>query len=299
MKLKLFGKDFEVKDHHCNFNDHVGSKIDEPYVNLYVRLTDICQAKCKFCEFHKSKSPEFDVYKFLYTLTRLSKEVRINKVSFTGGEPTLNVELLNRLLKEVKSIDPSIFTVVNTNGYNFMNIDPEYVNSIALSRHHTSNAKNNEIFGVDPYGIWITNSNEIRKYPHKDKLHLSCNLIKGYIDSNKMCFDYIQYFGEMGITDIGFVTFMSVNEYAHTHQVDFSDINLDEMPATIKSQNWRKVEEGEIKCKCCNYLTSTGSGNIVKSYARYYSDRTECKGILVYEPNGKLTNGFGGEVING
>ena len=298
MLIKMFGKDFEVKDHHCNFNDHPGLNIDEPYVNLYVRLTNICTAKCKFCEFHADKSTEFDIYKFLYTIARLSKEVRVNKVSFTGGEPTINVELLNRLLKEVKGIDPTIFTVVNTNGWNFTKIDPEYVNSIALSRHHILNHINNQILGLAPYGIWVSNFKDIENYPHKDKLHLSCNLIKGYVDSKKECRDYIEYFGQRGVQDIGFVTLMNVNEYAHTHQVDFSDIKLDEMSDTIKSQSWRKVEEGKVKCKCCNYLTFTQNGNIVKSYARYYSDRSECKGILVYEPDGKLTNGFEGEIIN-
>jgi molybdenum cofactor biosynthesis enzyme MoaA len=293
MQVKIFNKEYEVKDHHCNFNDSGAKKIEEPYVNLYVRLTEECQAHCHFCEFHMNRNIIFNKYKFLYTFARLNKEIKINKISFTGGEPTLRIELLNELLKEIKEINPKIFTVVNTNGYRFKEIDAQYVDSIALSRHAKSNAMNNTMFGLDPYGIWVSDTLDIKNYPHKEKLHLSCNLIEGMVYSQDGCFNYINYFGDMGITDIGFVSLMPVNDYAKEHQIDFTNLDLGSMKNTIKAQHW----SNKNVCKCANFLTSTSKGTIVKSYARYYCDRTECKGILVYEPDGRLTTGFGGEVI--
>lgn len=294
MKVKLFNKDFMVKDHHCNFNDAPGQKVDKPYINLYVRLTEECNAQCPYCEFHMNRNIIFDKFKFLYTIARLNKDVKINKISFTGGEPTLRIDLLNMFLKEVKEIVPEIYTVVNTNGFNFTQINEKYIDSIALSRHHYNNLQNDSLFRTTS----IPTSEDILKYPHKEKLHLSCNLIEGYIDSVEQCHKYIDYFGNMGITDIGFVSLMGVNKFAEDHFIDFSKIDLGSMPNTIQSKTWAKKCKNKTVCKCANFLTSTDNGNIVKSYARYYVDRTECKGILVYEPDGRLTNGFGGEVIN-
>ncbi|SPF54551.1 putative Molybdenum cofactor biosynthesis protein A [Candidatus Desulfosporosinus infrequens] len=296
MKYKLFGNEILIKDHHCNFNDQVGMKVNTPYVNLYVRLTDECQAKCRFCTFH-GKDKGFDEYKFLYTLSRLSEQIKINKVSFTGGEPTVKIDLLNRLLEEVKSIDKNIWTVVNTNGYDFLGIKPEYTDSIALSRHHWSNPTNNEIFGLDHYGYWITDSKDILEYPHKDKLHLSCNLIKGYTDSAEKCKKFIDFFGAGGVNDFGFVSLMGNNQYSKDHFVDFSTIDLGSMPDTMKAAHYSKGSVLQPTCKCANYLTCLDDGSIVKSYARYYISRDECKGILVYDTDGKLKNGFDGEVI--
>ena len=292
MKIKLFEKDVTLADHHCNFNDTNGQKIKEPYINLYVKITDVCQAKCEFCEFCKDEGTVFDYYKFLYTFVRLNSQIKINKVSFTGGEPTLKIDLLNKLLKEVKEINPEIFTVVNTNGYKFTQINPDYVDSIALSRHHAEDHKNAEIFKTKFVPSW----SDINSYKHKEKLHLSCNLIKGYVDSKDECYEHIIFYGGIGITDIGFVSLMGVNQYAKDHFIDFDEVQLDKMKNTLKSQAWAKNYDNKTVCKCSNYLTYNSRGDIVKSYARYYVDRTECKSILVYQEN-KLRAGFDGEII--
>lgn len=292
MKYNIFGKEIDINDHHCNFNDVSGQKIKEPYINLYVKITEVCQAKCKFCEFCKDEGTVFDYYKFLYMFTRLNSQIKINKVSFTGGEPTLKIDLLNKLLREVKEINPNVFTIVNTNGYKFTQINPDYVDSIALSRHHALDYKNVEIFKTNKVPSW----KDIASYKYKDKLHLSCNLIKGQIDTNEDCKGYINFFGNLGITDIGFVSLMAVNDYAKQHFIDFDDVDLASMSNTLKSQSWSKKCGDKPTCKCANFLTFTSKGNIVKSYARYYADRTECKGMLVYQEN-KLTAGFDGKVI--
>jgi molybdenum cofactor biosynthesis enzyme MoaA len=230
----------------------------------------------------------------MYTFTRLNEQIKINKVSFTGGEPTLKINELNRLLKEVKTVNPDVFTIVNTNGFAFKEINPEFIDSIALSRHHFLEYNNKFIFGTDN----IATINDIESYAHKEKLHLSCNLIKGQIDSTEKCQTYINVFGDLGVTDIGFVSLMEVNDHAKEHFIDFDSIKLENMKDTIKNQHWTKKCGDKPMCKCANYLTSVANGNIVKSYARYYADRTECKGMLVYEVDGRLTAGFNGKVIN-
>jgi molybdenum cofactor biosynthesis enzyme MoaA len=294
MKLKLFNKEIELNDHHCNFNDESAKKINVPYINLYVRITDSCQARCKFCEFHEENYMTFDLYKFLYTFAKLNNQVKINKVSFTGGEPTMKIDTLNRCLREVKELNPEVFTIVNTNGFALDKINGEYVDSIALSRHSVNDAINQEIFGTTA----VPCAEFLKSYKYKDKLHLSCNLIRGYTDNNGRCRHYIETFGNMGITDIGFVSLMGINKYAEDKFLDFADVKLETMHNTVSAAHWQKQCGGKPTCKCANYLTYTETGVIVKSYARYYADRSECKGMLVYERNGQLKAGFNGVVIN-
>lgn len=292
MKLKLFNQYVELNDYYCHFNDTAGRKVEEPYINLYVRLTDACNAKCKFCEFNGDDVTGFDKYKLYYILYTLSKQVRINKVSFTGGEPTLKLNLLNECLKTTKEIDPNIFTVVNTNGYRLDKVKFDYVDSIALSLHSIKFEDNYEIFGTEQFAPDYS----IECFKYKEKLHLSCNLIKGYIDSKEKAYEYINHYGNLGVTDIGFVSLMDVNQYCKDKMIDFDDIKLDEMPNTIKNMHWSKRDKDRTLCKCDNFLTYTDQGNIVKSYARYYIDREQCKSMIVYDID-RLKVGFNGKIL--
>ena len=42
--------------------------------------------------------------------------VRINKISITGGEPTLDLDKLTDYICFCKSYFPDVFTILNTNG---------------------------------------------------------------------------------------------------------------------------------------------------------------------------------------
>ena len=63
--INLFGQAVAIKATACSFNGEPGNPIDVPYINLYVRLTNVCQAKCPFCEFHGKDEHKFNVDKFL------------------------------------------------------------------------------------------------------------------------------------------------------------------------------------------------------------------------------------------
>lgn len=299
MEITLFDTKVKVNDGSCGLNGGSG-KSSTPYVNLYVRLTNSCQAACNFCEFHPSITyvQDFDVYKFLYTVHKIKSKVQINKISFTGGEPTILINKLNLLLKEIKEIDPKIYTVVNTNGYNLLGIDVENVNSISLSRHSLLDEINYQIFKTKN----IPSYEEIKKYPHKDKLHLSCNLIQNSVDSTKNCENYIDFFANAGIQEIGFVSLMPVNEFCKNKFIDFNTINFLGMKNTIQTQSWCKKTNDKDKCRtvcrCSNFLKYTDKGNFVSFYSRYYIDKEETSGMLVYDVNGDLKVGFNGEVIN-
>ena len=80
----------------------------------------------------------------------------------------------NIMIKFIKKHD--VFIVVSTNGTNLQEISP-LVDSIALSRHH-------HILYQD-----VFNCKLIQKWSIPNKIHMTCNLIKGYIEMN--------YYGEV------------------------------------------------------------------------------------------------------
>lgn len=289
--MKLFDHVVAVKATTCSFNGAPGAAVEAPYVNLYTRVTNVCQANCSFCEFHGSDTNKFKIEKFEKMLTELSAQVRINKVSFTGGEPTLASGSLTGALKVVKKLHHRIFTVVNTNGCRLTKLNNviQYIDSIALSRHHYDDSKNAKLFGLEESP---TTNADIEFFKNKNKLHLSCNLVKGYIDSTDECYEYIDFYSKLGVHDYGFVSLMGVNDYAKEHLVDFEGVELGKMPNTINSKQWRFGDS----CKCNNYMTLDTNGDVSHSYARYAMKSAECVGMLVYDQN-VLKVGFNGPVL--
>lgn len=285
----LFGREVDIKDKACSLNG-LSQENNDPYVNLYVRVTNHCQMSCPFCEFKNNKDDtKFDFYKFYYVLSEIVKKVPINKISFTGGEPTLDL-LLNRYLECAKSICPNSFVTINSNGYNMDKIDFRYVDSLALSRHSVSDIQlRNELF----LGNSVTND-FLAKFSKakKSKVHISCNLIKGYVDSPETMYEFISHYSSLGFHDFGFVSLMDVNEYCTDRFVDFSSVNIESMPHTIKSRSYNF----ESSCRCANYLCYTDDGEVNQLYARYYCDRKKSQPCLVYDIN-CLKQGFTGDVI--
>ena len=287
--ISLFGKDIPVRDKECSVDGRPTKEIKNPYVNIYVKPTTLCQANCKFCEYHDREKSSFDIYKFFYILNYLNRQdIRINKISFTGGEPTLYGDLLNHIVSVIREFDDEVPLVLNTNGYNLKSINLDEFDNIALSRHHYLDAKNIEIFGT----LNVPSFEDIKNFKFKDKLHLRCNLIKGYIDSQKEALDFITAFAGIGVNDFGFVSLFQINDYCKENFVDHSAIDLFHAPRTMVSYSQRR----EGVCSCKNYLHYTEKGELVKIYSRFNEDMTICDGTLVYEKD-VLTAGFNGEVI--
>jgi sulfatase maturation enzyme AslB (radical SAM superfamily) len=86
-QVKIFGKPVQLKTHYCSLlgQDHL--RVEDPYVNLYVR-TKHCNARCAFCTYHSDAS-KWDERRYLEVLREITSKIRIAKVAFSGGEPTL------------------------------------------------------------------------------------------------------------------------------------------------------------------------------------------------------------------
>lgn len=295
MKVCIFNNRFiETKSFECTENNDIDIiRQDDAYVNIYVKMSNMCNAKCNFCELDEQSLTGFDYYKFYCIVNELvRKKVKIKKVSFTGGEPTLDMELLDRCIDLVKDVDKNIFVVVNTNGLNISKMKNENIDSIALSRHHYEDIKNNEIFNNKN----IPTSSELKRLPIniKDKIHLSCNIIKEHIGSETDVISYLEWCNNIGIKDVGFVNLMPLNKYCKDNFVDFNKFNIEEITNRfIKVREYKKTDV----CRCANYLYfSKDFKDYIKIYYRYVCKKDDTNSSLVYDVN-VLKDGFNGNII--
>ena len=290
--INVFNNEIAVKDYYCAFDNNPPTKIQQPYINIYVTLTNKCNADCQFCcnKQNCNSSIQFDEDKFLLGIKKIRESIEIRKLSFTGGEPTLEFAALAKYLKYVKDLDENIFTVINTNGTNLSEMKHlhQYLNSIALSRHHYDDTINQQIFGIST----VASSNEIFAFPHKEILHLSCNLMRDYIRNQDEVVKYLEYVDSLGCDDVGFVTLMKVNNYCEQQFVDFNSLNFNNTNNVFVSQDWNYYGH----CRCRNYLYIANTANVIRVYARYVCNRKISEGTLVFDGM-NFRQGFGGTII--
>ena len=275
----------QTASHYCRLNDEPLKKIEMPSVNVYVRLSNACNANCDFCSFHGERKT-FNEEKFMRLLANLRRKIKINKLSFTGGEPTLDFPLFQKMLEFVNILDSDIFTVVNTNGLHLLELNKLNINSVALSRHHYDDKINASIFKAK-----TPSSDNIKNY-NNDNLHLSCNLIKNYIDSDEQIMKYLDWCDSVNVKDVGFVGLMLANDYCKEHFVS-TDI-IHNMKRFIKTKTYSKQDGNKITCKCSNFLY--GGNNLISVYCRHYvCDNNES--VVVYDCD-TFKNGFNGNCLD-
>jgi pyruvate-formate lyase-activating enzyme len=293
MNVEVFGKQILVRDYHCQFLNKKPTKVNSPYANIYVRF-DGCNANCKFCEY-KSANPKFDKNKLIKIIKEFKGKLRINKINITGGEPTLNYDKFLEifyLLKE--NLDNDTMIVINTNGLSieklFDNQDIlNRVNHISLSRHHYENEKNDELFRTS------TPTKELLKELNKENeiLNLSCNLIKGYIDSKQEVYKYLEFASSIDVDYVGLVSLMSANDFCKDNLIDFKKIDLvSDRFSMIKRWKYEDI------CRCFNYLYIPEDANkVVRVYYKntYHPDKI-IEGSFVFDGK-NLKVGFSDDVV--
>jgi len=282
----------KFKNSDCSLNQQPPQIINERYVNLYVKIADTCNANCPFCVYH-NKFPNFifDFKKFKYIInTLLRNDIEIHKISFTGGEPTTNRSGLHDVIKFLGHLPIKPFIVVNTNGFRLDWLTTlDGIDSIALSRHAVSD---NDQYQIMNTKTCPTASNI--QFHASDKIHLTCNLINGYIDSVYKVEEYLEFCQSIGIYDVGFVSLMKVNHYCEQHHLDFDDIKIETSGRVACNREWNCTDI----CKCKNYLYLPTKGTrLVKFYSRYRcKDNVDMGSTLVYDGTSLRTN-FSSDVL--
>jgi len=286
--VRLFGANVPVKDRDCT-----GMKV-EPFVNFFVRMTDLCCANCAFCKYHSEKSQVFDMKKFKMAFDEIRSVMWVNKLALTGGEPTLCLDDVFAIVDYVHKSDPEIPITINTNGRYLKNLDKkrflDKIYDIALSVHHYDEERNSAIFRSDEGHASIQ---DVRKFVGKNKLHIRCNLIKGQIDNSIEVAKFLKFFADMGIQDFGFVSMMLVNKFCKDHFISYKESGLESQPSTRLTRKlaWRE-------CSCKNFLGYTDQGRLYRYYTRTDTNNPNDKiaNKLVFDV-AHLKLGFNGEVI--
>lgn len=274
----------------CENENGNSIEITENSIDLYIVITRNCNVNCPFCTYHQNKeiSP-VDISKVQETLDELSKICILNTIHFTGGEPTLELDKIIEISTYAKKIFPSVITSVNTNGSFLSSLRGlQCLDNIALSRHHYDDEINREIFksNLPP------TAEAIASFPNREKIHLSCNLIKGYIDNEQELEDYLEFSSHIDVNDIGIVSLMDNCKYSIDNFVDFEKFDLSKIKNLQKCRCYCNKNENNIPlCRCENYLYLSKNMHLISMYHRYAIKHNDIASYLVYE-NNQLTQGF-------
>ena len=277
--MEAFGKEIQIKRVGCNCMDEPGQPV-EPSVNLFVKVTKSCNARCLFCSNAETSMPSvpFNVPKLLEIIRGLKAAgISVNRVNITGGEPSVVSALVEEILQKMDASGFSdLHLHLNTNGLlpqsQMLMRHPRW-NSISMSLHHYDLSKLSEL-----YGCRIPDNAFDFEGIDMQRLNASCNLIKGYVDSPEEASKMLDFALELGLPRIGFVALMKVNDFCQGHFVDLEDIRLDTIPHVYFTKSMNRGGD----CKCSNYLYNKDL-KILEIYMRNYANPQYCESSLVYD----------------
>lgn len=290
------GTKLNLKDTLCSLWDEEPIKT-YPQTNLYIRITNTCNARCKFCEYH-GKEAKFSLSRLERALKQLKEHDIIYKIQITGGEPTLDKDRLSEVISLVRQYlyKDKHFIGINSNGYDLSAIldIKDTIDNIAISRHHYDDTINRDIFGTDK----VPTTEELTQFIKDmtpEKVHFSCNLMRSYIGNIDEIKRYLDYCIKIGCIDVGFVTLMPINEVAKQQQILFDNCGIEEDDLFYKYRQFTKC--GNC-CRCANYLyTSPRLFGMIDLYGRFVSQPDNTTGLISFDGE-NLREGFNGSILN-
>ncbi len=275
---QLFNHPIAIKERGCNHDDCPGAPIP-PSVNLFVKVTNGCNAHCLFCS--NADAPhtgEFDINKLFRIIEEIKKRgIILNRLNITGGEPSL---VKNRVIGVLERMDleghKDVHVHLNTNGLisasQQLMSHPRW-DSISVSLHHYDNDKLSQL-----YGIRIPE--EALNFDGIDmmKVNASCNLIRGYIDCTDEAHKMMDFCIEKGFTRLGFVGLMPVNNFCKIRLVKLDELQLQEIPHCY----FTECKNRGGNCKCSNYLYNKNL-KVLDIYMRHYVNPQYCESGLMFD----------------
>lgn len=284
MSITIRNKVFKLFERNCpGCDEKLGMVKSERFVDLTVYMTNSCNAECLFCCNSGQNAFIFDENKFKTFFDEVYNSIYINKVTFTGGEPTIKMLQLNDCLDYIKGRCKLV--TVNTNGTRLDTLGHRAIHRIALSRHHYDDNLNNEIFGITIGNPLTDNDGFCGINPSiKGKVALVCNLIKGYIDNTEGAYKMLEFAAANGIEDMSFVGLMPCNAWSTEHQVPLDVLKFGKDVLCTRQLHY----EVEGVCKCSNYVYTASNGKIVHFYMRHNMIPEYDKGSRVVWKNNQI-----------
>ena len=279
MLVDFYGKQIAVKEFDCSLGTLNPERIST-FVNLFVKVTNGCNARCLFCSNADAKPTykTFDIDKLEDIVLKLKEQsIKVNRLNITGGEPSVVSPLVENILQRMDGkVFDDIHLHLNTNGLLPQSQElmrhPRW-DSISMSLHHYDIDKLSEL-----YGCKIPEDAFKFEGVNMQKLNVSCNLIKGYIDNPEEAHKMLDFALELGIPRIGFVALMKVNDYCKERFIDLEDIHIDTIPHVYFTKSMNRGKD----CKCSNYLYNKDL-KILEIYMRNYANPQYCESSLMFD----------------
>lgn len=296
-EIEIFGENIKIKNYECStIRDNV--KKQKKKLNLYIKINDACNAKCKFCSNSGIKDMgKIDFKKLEYVLKYLNERQLLNRLSITGGEPILKIDLLNNIANLIYNVIPDAIVTINTNAYNLrkvVNLESiDKIEGIHISRHHYKDEINERIFETN-----VAYEEDIKyvmnNIKNKKLLRLNCLLMKNNIDRIEEAEKYLEFASELGIFRVGFVSLMKINQYSKENFINFNNVFKKEL---LNPRTFIYFYDTNI-CECINGAYISKKGKFIEWYARMTKElNCEYTRQFVYTSNNRITTGFGKEII--
>ena len=279
MLVDFRDKKIAVKEFDCQLGSLSPQRI-APFVNLFVKVTNGCNANCLFCSNAGCRHThnDFDIDKLISAIRLLRESrIRVNRVNITGGEPSIVSTLVERILQKMDEDEfKNLHLHLNTNGLlpqsQQLMRQPRW-DSISMSLHHYNLSKLSELYGCAiPANAFCFDGINLQK------VNASCNLVKGYIDNADEAHKMLDFALDLNIRRIGFVALMKVNEFCREHFIDLEDIQIADIPHVYFTKSMSRGTD----CKCSNYLYNKDL-KVLEIYMRNYANPQYCESSLVYD----------------
>ena len=289
--MKLFGKEILVRKQSCT-EDGGSAESVKPTVKLYAKVTNACNARCRFCSNGtNSERIDFNVAKFLEIVRTIeASRFCLQRVCVTGGEPSCAEETVLDIVKGMDSEDlQDVPVFLSTNGISAsarrLMRHPRF-NCVTMSLHHYDYAKLGEIYGVaEPIKKFEDMGMESRKFT------ATCNLMKGYVDSADEVKKMMDFALQIGCSELGFVSLMDKNAFCRDAFVDVDSLRLEVVDHLISVSRHTST----TGCKCRNYLYASGDKTL-SVYFRGVANADSCESVLLFDGQ-NLRQGFSSENI--
>ena len=307
-RIILEGVPLEVKDYLCADSRYPDSYLPKwkQALWLYVNVTDRCNARCPFCvagakpELRHQVEPE----KFFNMLDKIKDHVY--GISFTGGEPALDLDLLGTLVEgTVDRVGDEIELDMVTNGINLQTLSQmpwiRYFTSIHISRHAIDDGENRRILGFP-----APSSEEIAAFVASlrdpGKVVLNCVMQKGGVSTMEQVCTYLDHAIQMRVRKTSFITMFRANEYCSRHFVcgaDFPVMKETELEAWNRDCPERKIsilnrQQDHSFCRCASGVYASPEDSTLFYFRCPGKDAAPdyCR-QLVYTAENQLQDGFG------
>jgi len=188
---------------HIKYNVNVCDNIVN---DLEIHFTKACENTCPFCidklNAGINESPKPDVNKIMFTA--IAHHKKYDYIGIAGGEPCLYIHDLNELCYKLKYAFPNkqlnLITAVPEICYKEKETFFQILNlcdSITISpQHHNQNIAD-KIRGRKSE---FDREEFYKELPHKEKISITINLIKGYLDNFTDLKDCLLYYNKLGFT---------------------------------------------------------------------------------------------------